>query len=338
VGNPSAFSPGAGGVASHDTAHGHPEAPAPDVLIAGASPSPPTRAGASASNGRRNADVVTVEALAMEVQGTRRQFGELHRLAELFSSLPSAVLAFAQQLREADASCSPRRWLFSVVGLDEFALGRSLQSTLRGKLLDRLQARPLAMARSRDASAVKVELDCTYGGLMQLVHFRNLSLSECTLRQCRASCAVQLPSPRAVLDALEVPMHMVPTALLRTFSRQNGDTVTRVLLENYVAPDGTVFYVLGRDLESRTVTVAVRQSEDIDVARGQPLHALQRRTVAAGNIINLPSHPQCRLSWHANLRSSRLEADAGLVWGRLCLVVPSTVVGGNGSDLSTFVL
>jgi len=96
--------------------------------------------------------------------------------------------------------------------------------------------------------------------------------------------------------------------------------------------------VLGRDLESRTVTVAVRQSEDIDVACGQPLHALQRRTVAAGNIINLPSHTQCRLPWHANLTSSRLEADAGLVWGRLCLVVSFTVVGGNGSYLSAFVL
>jgi len=36
------------------------------------------------------------------------------------------------------------------------------------------------------------------------------------------------------------------------------------------------------------------------------------------------------------MKSARLEADAAMVWGRLCLTVPSTVFVGDGSELSSF--
>jgi len=268
-----------------------PEFPVP----ASHSPTEGTGAVPSPAGGNSLPVEVTIESLAVEVQGMRQQFGDVHRVAGLFSGVPSAVLAFVQQLREADTAFSPRRWLCAVMGVEEFSLGRSLQSTLRGKLLDRLQARPAAASRSRDPCTVKVEVDCTYGALQQLVRYRQLSLSECVLRQCRTSCAVLLPSPRAVLDALEVPSLMVSTVLLRCFSRQNGDGVSRLLLENHVTPVGTVFSVLGRSAENRNVSVVVRQSENMDILRGQHRHPLQKRTVPVKDVVDLLAHPQCRV-------------------------------------------
>jgi len=129
---------------------------------------------------------------------------------------------------------------------------------------------------------------------------------------------------------------MVSTVLLRCFSRQNGDKVTRLLLENHVTPDGTVFYVLGRSTDDRNVSVVVRQSEDMDTLRGRRRHPLQKRTVPVREVVDLPAHPQCRVLWKANMTSARLEADAAMVRGRLCLTVPSTVVVGDGSELSSF--
>jgi len=292
----------------------------------------------AAGDGQRPPPAVSVESLAVEVQGMRRQFREIHRVAELLSGVPSALVELAQQLYEADAAFSPRRWLYAVLGVQEFALGRSLQSTLHCKFLDRLQVRPGATSRGHDQASVKVELECTYGALVDLVRFRRLSLSECTLRQCRASCASQLSSPRALLDALDVPAHVVPAVLLRCFSRKNGDKITRLLLEHHRAPDGAVFYVLGRDQERRTVSVAVRDSEDYDIVRNRHLHPLRQRTVANDDVSNIPAHAPCRLSWHGNMTSSRLETDAAMVSGRLSLVVPSTVIAGDGIELSNWLL
>jgi len=307
-----------------------PSAPIDDAPLAAAVP--------DATDGRAVAAANTIESLAVEVQGMRQQFTDLHRLAVLLSGVPSTLLAFAQQLRESDTTFSPRRWLYTIAGVDEFATGRALQSTLRGKLLDRLQARPAAVARGRDPSIVKVELDCTYGALLQLVRLRRLQLSECTLRQCRASCGAQLESPRAVLDALEIPVHMIPTVMLRCFSRQNGDMVTRLLLENHVTPNGAMHYILGRCEDGRTVSVAVRESEDIDVSLGRHRHPIQQKMVAVDDVVDLPARPPCHLSWHGNMTSSRLEAEANMVWGRLCLVLPSTIVNGDGRELAIFVL
>ena len=86
----------------------------------------------AAGDGRGPPPAVSVESLAVEVQGMRRQFVEIHRVPELLSGVPSALVEFAQKIFEADASFSPRRWLYAVLGVQEFALGRSLQSTLRG--------------------------------------------------------------------------------------------------------------------------------------------------------------------------------------------------------------
>ena len=335
----SKFVPAAGtGAADRVLGNGLDDLPrAPEFrVIASRSPTQGIGAVPSPAGGNSLPVEVTIESLAVEVQGVRQQFGDVHRVAELFSGVPSAVLAFEQQLREEDTAFSPRRWLCAVMGVEEFALSCSLHSTLRGKLLDRLQARPAAASRSRDPSTVKVEVDCTYRALQQLARCRQLSLSGCVLRQCRASCAVQLPSPRAELDALEVPSHMVSTVLLRCFSRQNGDKVTRLLLENHVTPDGTVFYVLGRIAENRNVSGVVHQSEDMHILRGQHRHPLQKRTVPVGDVFDLPAHPQCRVLWKANMTSASLEADAAMVRGRLCLTVPSTVVVGDGSELSSF--
>jgi len=311
---------------------------APEFLyIAYRSPTEGTGAGPSPAGGNSLSVEVTIESLAVEVQGIRRQFGDVHRVAEHFSGVPSAVVAFLRQLREADTAFSPRRWLCAVMRVEYFALGRSLQSTIRGKLLDGLQARPSAASRSQDPSTFKAEVHCTYGALQRLVRHWQLSMSGCVLRQCRASCAVQLPTSRAVIDALEVPSHMVSTVLLRCFSRQNGDKVTRILLENHVTPAGTVFYVLGRSTEDRNVSIVVRQSENMDILRGKHEHPLQKRTVPVGDVVDMPVHPQCLVSWQANMTSARREADAAMVWDRLSLTVLSTVVVEDGSELSSFV-
>jgi len=141
-----------------------------------------------------------------------------------------------------------------------------------------------------------------------------------------------------LLDALDVPAHVVPAALFRCFSRKNGDKITRLLLEHHVAPDGSVFYVLERDKERRTVSVAVRDSQDYDIVRNRHRHPLRRRTVSNDDVSNIPQHASCRLFWHGNMTSSRLEAGAAMVSGRLSLVVPCTVIAGDGMELSHWLL
>jgi len=268
----------------------------------------------------------------------RRQFGEIHRMAELLSGVPSALVELAPHLFEADASLSLRRWLYAVLAVQKFSLGRSLQSTLRGRFPDRLKMETGATRRGHDQASVKVELEYTHGALVHLVRFRRLSRSECSLRQCRASCASQLSSPRAFLDALETPAHVVPAALFRCFSRKNGDKITRLLFEHHVAPDGSAFYVLEREKEGRTVSVSVLDSEDYDIVRNQHLHHLRLRTVTNDDVSNIPEHAPCRLSWQGNMTSSRLEAEAAMVSGRLSLVVPCTVIAGDGMKLSHWLL
>jgi len=244
----------------------------------------------------------------------RRQFGKIHRVAEFLYGVASALVALA------------------------LALGRSLQSTLRGKFLDRFEVRPGATSSGHDQASAKVELECMYGALVDLVRFRRLSLSQFTLRKCRAFCASQLSSPRALLDALDGLAHMVQTAFFRCFSRKNGYSITRQLLEHHVAPDGSVCFVLGRDKERRTMSVAALDSQDYDIVRNRHLHPLRRRTVSNDDVSSIPAHAPCRLLWHGNMTSSRLEADAAIVSGRCSLVVPSAVIAGDGMELSHWLL
>ena len=146
---------------------------APEIpVIASRSPKEGTEAGPSPARGDSLPAEVTIASLAVEVQGMRQQFRDVDRVAELLSGVPSSDLAFVQQLLEAENSFSPRRWLCAVMGVEEFARSCSLHSTLRGKLLDRLQARPAAASRSRDPSTVKVEVHCTYRALQQLARCR----------------------------------------------------------------------------------------------------------------------------------------------------------------------
>jgi len=226
--------------------------------------------------------------------------------------------------------------LQAVIAHDPFLLGRALAACACSRLLEKLHACPSAR-RASSGDPVIVEIDCTLAAVDQMVNLANLvSVSQTSVRG-REGRTLHLRSFLEVSAALAMTPGQVAAAGVRRFTRRNQSVVTRVCIESFRDEAGHVFFVLGRHPETGEVSVAVRDSEELDFRGLSFVSSLVRKKVRADDLAGLPDAFPAHWTWKQSKHGevSTTAPSARDATGRLKISVPVSLVPGTGEDVAS---
>jgi len=113
--------------------------------------------------------------------------------------------------------------------------------------------------------------------------------------------------------------------------------VTRVCIESFRDEAGHVFFVLGRNPETVAVSVAVRDSEELDIRGLSFVYSLVRKKVRADDLAGLPDAFPAHWTWKQSKHGevSTTAPSSRDATGRLKISVPVSLVPGTGEDVAS---
>lgn len=138
---------------------------------------------------------------------------------------------------------------------------------------------------------------------------------------------VRLSRHREVLRMVRFSSGQVDSVMHKSFSRLNGTTSTRMRLERHVDDTRLELFILGRNLDKKTVDVAQRPVGFLEASQAPTAERLNRFTVALDTIPGLPNKMPLFLRWSALGDPVRpAGASDAVVVGRLTLSLPVCVI------------
>jgi len=269
---------------------------------------------------------------------------ELQRLSSMSHGLEQSFAACHEQMSASCLSLNGIRALQAAAQQEQYPLGRALQRWLSTRLVERLKTCPklglnsarigINQAKSRARRTLTVDVVADRGALDEFVMMRCLSYDvRATSSRGKANRTVQFLSAAHLLEALGMAPPLRKWCLARQFSRRDGSTPARVLVEWLCDNDGTVRYVLERHHTTGTVEIAVRASEVFDPLHHKFEHPLERKTVPSQMFPGLAPAGNSTLQWRPSGVSSMLDYEERFLCGRLTLSIPCCEVELASSEV-----
>lgn len=307
-------------VPDHDPLPSGAPAPAPGPAVLGATPDDAVPAVRTV---RRAVRVAAFDRLSRQVED----------VVDGASKTAAKVEALEEEVRITRNIRRGFDVLQAVAQQQQYPCGRALQRVLGQRLLERLKSTPTRPASrgpsvsgraGQEQVAITFDVPFTRSGLDELVAMCGLSYApRVGRRTARPVRAVHFAGPVALLQALELMAVADSQQLLcRRFTRLDQSKPARPLLERILDEDGSVFYVIDRNIDTGDVIVAVRESETYDVRRQAFKHPLERKTVPIGSLPGLSTVCPCFLSWRESVSSAGMEWEGVNACGSVSLSVP----------------
>lgn len=238
--------------------------------------------------------------------------------------------------------------LQAVARQELYPCGRALQRVLGQRLLERLKSTPARPSvrghgvqgrAAQEQVAITFDVPFTRTGLDEFVSMQRLSYSPREGRRVtRPVRAVHFSGAVALLRALDLLGSGDPLLLLcRTFTRVDQSKPARPLIERFVDEDGSLFYILSRDVASGQVVVAVRESETYDVRRQAFKDPLVQKSVSLSSLPGLSEGCPCFLSWRESISSSAMEWEGADACGSVSLSLPCCTFEHLPADVAALV-
>ncbi|OSX71292.1 hypothetical protein BU14_0562s0004 [Porphyra umbilicalis] len=261
----------------------------------------------------------------------------LEQRGALFATIDEKVTLACTWLASWSTSPAPLQWLHALAGFDTLMAGRSLQAVVRSRLLERVQSRPPSRTRrARNKNELRLEVDSSRGAFDQMVKLANAQVTVSATGSSRVTLAVSFDHPRALLVAIDLPLHLHQSVLVGTFRKKHHDVVSRVIVEQCVSSSGGKVYILERSVTAGQVAVAMRSTEDFDTNRMSFKHPLQRRELPASSLPAMSVPGATSILWRSSSVSMRCEENPMLMCGKLIVSLPTVTFEGDARDLAVF--
>jgi len=273
-----------------------------------------------------------------EMDRMQRDMVQLASWRTVLPQMQAKISALEEELTVARASVTGLNALQAAVKQEEFVLGKALQGSLRSRLLEKARACP-PVRRSvghKPKTTMVVEVEAVLRAVVQFVAMTEVACSHYR-KQALSVRTVKLPDRASMYHAMRMNPSMVEAVQSRVFKRQDGSKTTRILMEHCTTEEGKIVYVVSRGVE--TATVASRQSEEYDPRRKCFVNPLVKSSVAVTELPDDLLVSSGALTWKES-RSSKwqLEDLGDLVSGKVSVVVPISVVQGDGGDVTALLL
>jgi len=129
-----------------------------------------------------------------------------------------------------------------------------------------------------------------------------------------------------------VPSEMTDMCMSRTFTRQETIKVRRSMVHDALDYEGASWFVLKKGTAGNRVTVAVRETEELDTSSQCLCDDLVLKTFSVDGFPEPGNDPFC-FSWREHDAASMIDGLLMGSTGKAALTVPLYVAEGHGNEL-----